>query len=580
MQNTVLGISFGHHESSVFIVNPNDASKNLFIAEEWVSRVKGDSRFPSFSLNFIKENYSELFESISTIVHFQRPLRNFLGAGLGWAPLSANHAKLKFRQFHSTDIFVEKNIKNFFKKRIQILYCDHHYSHVLNNVAFLPKLSENLNRMHVIFDGYGDGKSGGVYIEKLENQEYKLKQVEEFSLDESLGILYSAITEWAGFTPNEDEYKVMALASFGSEKYVKDAMKICYYDKLLKKIKIDKEYFNYERYDQKSYNSKFTEVFGFPDVEVLDPGLLWNSNLCNVIFAFQRALEECVFDVIDASLSRHLAINVRYQIVCGGGVLHNSVLVGRLLARYGGDLFVPPCPGDLGSSIGAANFGLLCQKLSPLNSLSPYLGPPAEDLARFDNLFEKIESLENNALSVAINHIKNGDTLAVYSGQLEVGPRALGARSLICDGSSKIAVAKLNEKRKRREPFRPVAPICNEDFFKQISSMVNSNSRVLNWMGAVVKVDDVNYQEACIHHDRTIRVQTIPTAELDFRIPELEFYKKILSSGINFLGNTSFNISGDPMVFRAEDVYVNLYRLGIDYVYNYGNFYKIKNVYD
>ena len=579
MKNSVMGISYGHHESSIFVYNPDDGKK-LFIAEEWVSRVKGDSRFPKFSIDFIKENYKDLFASISTVVHFQKPLRNYLGSGLNKSSFNKDHIKLKFRQFHSTDIFVENKIKKYFGKKIEVLFSDHHYSHILNNVAFLPKIHCGLKRIHLILDGYGDGKSGGVYLESIEGDKYKIDKVREFLLSESLGILYSAITEWSGFTPNEDEYKVMALASFGDGRYFEDARRICYFDKSAKKIKIDKAYFNYGTYNQSSFTEKFTEKFRYPDISELEPEKLWNSNLCNVIASFQNALEECVIDVIDSCVEQLTSAGSKFNIICGGGVLHNSVLVGKLISRFGADLFVPPCPGDLGSSIGAANFGLICKGFPLLNSLHPYLGPHAEDLEEFDHLFEKLVIKNSDVPSFVFDLLKKNETIAVYSGGLEIGPRALGARSLICDGDSRTAVEILNKKRKKREAFRPVAPICSKNYLDKILSPEISRSKVFNWMGAVVRINELNGGSSCIHHDGSIRVQTLPDDLDPSCASEVEFYHKILSYGINFLGNTSFNIAGDPMVFRAEDVYVNLSRLELGYVYNYGNLYKVKDLYD
>ena len=113
MKNAILGLSFGHHESSVFLFDQKDGKK-VFIAEEWVSRVKGDSRFPKFAIQFVKENYPDLFFSIGTVVHFQKPLRNFLGSGMRGSNLDVEHKKLKYRQFHSSDIFVKRYIKKIF----------------------------------------------------------------------------------------------------------------------------------------------------------------------------------------------------------------------------------------------------------------------------------------------------------------------------------------------------------------------------------------------------------------------------------------------------------------------------------
>ncbi|SVD72704.1 uncharacterized protein METZ01_LOCUS425558, partial [marine metagenome] len=269
-----------------------------------------------------------------------------------------------------------------------------------------------------------------------------------------------------------------------------------------KSIEIQAGYFNFENYNKKTFNEKFTNTFGFPDVVDLKPEKLWNSNLCNVILAFQRAIEQCVLELLDSILQKNEFVNENIQIACGGGVFHNSVLVGKLIKKYGVDIFVPPCPGDLGSSIGAVNFGLLSQGKEPLFEMSPFLGPVADDLESFQNLFECISLGEVTSTSTIMELLERDETIAIYSGRLEIGPRALGARSLICNGDSKSAVEALNEKRKKREPFRPVAPISNKDYLAEIIGPNMKLSPIFSWMGAVIGVADPEGigNPSCLHH--------------------------------------------------------------------------------
>jgi len=580
MTNTILGISYGHHESSIFLYDPVTNEK-LFIAEEWVSRVKGDSRFPNFSLTYLRNNYKHKYEKINKVVHFQKPLRNFLGSGMKKNILNADHYKLKLRKFHSTDIFVEKKIKKVIKNKCEILYCDHHYSHILTNVAFLPEIMPSKTRIHIILDGYGDGKSGGVYQESFLNSNYNIVKHKEFSYQHSLGLLYSSITEWAGFTPNEDEYKVMALASFGNESLLEKANQICYYDKNKKNIVIEHGYFNFDDYSHITFTSKFTDLFGFADVTDLDTKKLWGSNLCNVINAFQRTIEKCIFDLIDIYLES-LNLDKDSVIACGGGVFHNSVLVGKLLKKYGNKIFVPPCPGDMGSSIGAVNFGLLTSGLKPISNIWPFIGPKAEDLNSYNNLFKCVASGHIESV-VAIKELLNiNETVAIYNGNFEIGPRALGSRSLICNGNSLKAVTSLNERLKKRESFRPIAPICDDVLIRKILNIESDSlSTIFKWMGAVSEIINIDSEKSpsCMHHDKTIRVQSL-MENINNEYPPSYKLLKLLLNSFDFIGNTSFNIAGDPMVFQAEDVYVNLHRLGVDFVYNNENLYKIIDVYN
>lgn len=581
MKNTIVGISCGHHESSVFFYN-KETGNYLYLAEESVSRVKGDSKFPKFAIKYVEENNPELYSSVSTVVHFQKPLRNFLGSGIiDIEKLTKDHKLLKFRQFHSGDIFIKKEITKNFKNAKKIYYCSHHYSHVLTNIAFLPELGEGEKRLHLILDGYGDGSSGGVYLENNVNNKYNIEKIKSFHLQNSLGLMYSAVTEWAGFTPNEDEYKVMAIASFGSDTYSKIVDEICYFDKEKGEVIIDERFFNFKDISEKTYKEKFNEFFGDADVTNLVPELLWGSNLANVVAAFQRVLEKSIFSIIEFYINKiGINVNQKNALVCGGGVMHNSVLIGKLIEKYEQSVFVCPCPGDQGSSIGAANFGMLVDNNELISKLSPFVGPVAEDLNDYDHLFQKVGDVKESYQKI-LELLDADETIAIYSGKLEIGPRALGARSLICNGNSSKAVELLNEKRKKREAFRPIAPICNKKFLSQFIFPVNSESEIYNWMGAVIKMNSVKKIDnpSCVHHDNTIRVQTLMERKNENEPPSWDLIDELLKK-YNFVGNTSFNIAGDPMVFLAEDVYINLHRLDLKYVYNHGILFYVKDLYD
>ena len=115
----------------------------------------------------------------------------------------------KLRQFKKSDIYFEKEIKKIFNKIPEILYCPHHLSHVYSTEFLIGKSQQET--LNIVFDGYGEGLSGAIFKGLGKN----IQLLKKYKTESSLGLLYSGITEWMGFNPNEDEYKVMALAAYG-----------------------------------------------------------------------------------------------------------------------------------------------------------------------------------------------------------------------------------------------------------------------------------------------------------------------------------------------------------------------------
>jgi carbamoyltransferase len=558
----IVGISYGHHESSCTILS--NRGDLYFLREEWLSRVKLDYRFPKSSINYFLNNIIQ-DDTISTVCHFQKPLKNWVSIGTK-QNLSAENYLLKIRQFKNSDIFIEKDLKKVLKKnKFDLIYCPHHLSHALASKPFAKKKKS----LYLVLDGYGDGSSGAVFDDNFNTQNV-------FKPNQSLGLVYSAITEWAGFVPNEDEYKVMAIAAFG---------KPVFKDFILKNVMsfkngsifINESYFNFEDVSNSPLKPYFFKKFKKPQKSFLKTPLK-DKHLCNLIASFQAATESIVAELITSLIKEN---NVD-QIVCSGGLFHNSVLIGKLTKLFKKHILVPPCPGDAGSSIGAAFFGSIYKNwdLKKFNdkesTLSPFIGPEVRDIGKFEKLFELKSKGLKNSLSFAEELLKNDDIFATFDGRVEVGPRALGSRSLICNALSNRAVKKLNEIIKKREPFRPLAIMLNKSKFKTVFADDNHNELNLFWMGQV-NWSKSKTKYAFLHHDNSSRPQIVDEkSKFCDKINTPKLLMSLLNKG-NILSNTSFNIAGDPMVFEVEDVYINMIRMGIKYIFNNNNFYEIKN---
>lgn len=558
----IIGLSYGHHESSCTILS-NDGDL-YFLREEWLSRVKLDYRFPKSSINFFLNKIIKN-DKISTVCHFQKPLKNWASVGTT-DKLSPENYLLKIRQFKNSDIFIEKDLKEVLKKKkFELVYCPHHLSHALASKPF----AKNKKSIYLVLDGYGDGASGAVY-------DYDFNTLFNFNPNQSLGIVYSAITEWAGFIPNEDEYKVMAIAAYGKPVYKEFILKNIMSFKN-SSIYINESYFNFKDIALSPLKLNFFKKFKKPQKKFIKTPLK-DKHLCDVIASFQSATETIVEELISSLLIKNNAD----QVVCSGGLFHNSVLIGKLSKIFDKEIFVPPCPGDAGSSIGAAFFGSLYNnwKLKKFNdknlTLSPFIGPKVSDLLEFEKLFELKTKTFNESLDFAQKLLSEDQIFATYDGRTEIGPRALGSRSLICNALSKVAVKNLNEIIKKRESFRPLAIMVNQKNFSNVFKQDKSDLLNLLWMGQV-NWTNTKKNYAFLHHDRSSRPQLV----LDkFKFCDKQTPPKLLLSLLskqNILSNTSFNIAGDPMIFDIEDVYINMIRMGIKFVYNNNKFYEIKN---
>mmetsp|Transcript_46767 Transcript_46767/g.113984 ORF Transcript_46767/g.113984 Transcript_46767/m.113984 type:complete len:1053 (-) Transcript_46767:41-3199(-) len=297
----------------------------------------------------------------------------------------------------------------------------------------------------------------------------------------------------------------------------------------------------------------------------------------------QIDLEDIVLDFV-----KHFKSETGETNLCiAGGVGLNSVLNGRLARELGfSQTFISPYPGDDGIAVGCCAYGLfgneildgrrtsqddddslLSSSLCPpiwKESLSPYLGPmPTEDdiLDALEDAapwleYESVED-EDVRVGIAAREIENGGVIAWYTGRSELGPRALGHRSILADPRKKGLVRFINEFVKKRESFRPFAPSAlvehaTEWFDLGVEDDSSSNVSPYMSMTAMVKEEKRARIPAVTHVDGSSRLQTV-TAESEPLYHQLisKFYEL---TGVPMVLNTSFNtLPGEPIVESPKD---------------------------
>tara|TARA_B110000305_G_C19450567_1_gene647660 strand:+ start:1377 stop:3065 length:1689 start_codon:yes stop_codon:yes gene_type:complete len=550
-----LGVSAFYHESSVALVSKNGDLID-FQKEEWHSRVKGDKSFPKLSIEKIIKDNQDDYPNITEIIFYERPLRAWLTV---IKDTIKNHGYLNdlsknyFRNFFNGSMSFYKEISKFKElKKCKIKYFDHHLSHtysaLMYSESFFPKIS-------VVIDGIGDNKTISIY--KI-NSLTDINLIWSLDYPYSVGLFYSAITDFLGYGVNNGEFKVMALSSYGKPVFKDEFYKIMNFKD--GKFNFDTSFFSYQYSTNKSYSEKLLNLIGEPrmslnNLDMTDPNF---SKYADIASSAQKILEEIVIKIFDYAYKKTKINNFIFS----GGVALNSTLVSKISdLSYINSLEIPPSPGDSGASIGAA-FYLSCDpKITKPISVNLYTGKVKYSKYFIEQKLNKLYD-DKNIIKGAAELINDQKIICTCLGNIETGPRALGNRSFLCDARNEELVKKLNSDIKRRSDFIPTAPVMSIETSKKYFLINKINEKLAETMSTIVMANDnalLRYK-SILHFDFTARIQIAK---------KNTFISNLLSSeNANFeiLANTSFNISSDPMVYSLEDAIMTMKRTGLKYL--------------
>jgi carbamoyltransferase len=386
-----------------------------------------------------------------------------------------------------------------------VKYVGHHESHAA--AGFFTSPFEQA--VILVVDAIGEWDT----ISAWEGSGRSLRKLWKQRYPHSLGLLYSAFTHRIGLKPNEEEYILMGMAAYGEAVY----RKLIWEDFVA-------------RFDPPCLVLKENVHRG---IRWWRPELQDRENIAASI--------QSVTETILVGLARWLAKETRKRhLVLMGGVALNCV-ANTKIAREGlfDDIWIMPNPGDAGSSIGA----IAAHTRRPVSWVHPYLG---HDIDR---------ELDING---AVSALKAGEVVGVANGRAEFGPRALGNRSLLADPRGPLAKDRVN-RIKKREPFRPFAPIIMAEYAHEYFDMPVKASP---YMQFVANVRHPELFPAICHYDNTARVQTL-TRDQNGRIYQLleRFYSE---TGCPLLLNTSLNIKGEPLVNTWADAQRFAEHTGVD----------------
>ena len=434
--------------------------------------------------------------------------------------------------------------------KLKVHLVDHHLAHAAS--SFIPSGFDEA----AIFSADGIGSDGTCTLLAV-GRGTSIRELRRVKFPHSLGAFYSVVTEYLGFYPTCDEGKVMGLAPFGTDRYVKDFRGMVHLGPK-GAYELDLSWFAHHLTGKHRVSAKFVDRFGPPRPRVRAP---IEQHYADIAYALQVTLEE-----VGLHIARWLHQETGLTNLCvAGGVALNSVMNGRLLLETPfTNFFAHPAASDAGTAAGAALYVssrvLGTTPRRPTSSI--FLGPEFDEATMEQSLIRA--GLPYTRPADIARHtaerIAAGQIVGWFQGRMECGPRALGNRSILADPRSHESKPRLNEKVKHRELFRPFAPSAllerAGDYFASDypSPVMLLVFDVLEHRRAEVP--------AITHVDGTARVQTVSRADNPTYWGLIKSFEEI--TGVPMVVNTSFNDNDEPIVCTPDDAVRCFLKTGLD----------------
>ncbi|MEQ1696349.1 MAG: carbamoyltransferase C-terminal domain-containing protein [Hyphomicrobiaceae bacterium] len=438
----------------------------------------------------------------------------------------------------------------------RIVSVGHHESH-----AAMFFVSPFEDATVIVMDGFGDDSSTSVFTgsgNQLERQWHG-------GFFDSLGMVYTLVTRHLGFEVFE-EGTVMALAALGTDRQTAKMRELI----TLTgdgQFRVDMSYFDFDRYGLiQPFKQKFVDTFGPPRKR----GEPLSDHHKDLAFALQALAEDVILHVVKAARQRFPSRNLVFV----GGVALNCVANARLVAESGFDrVWVPPCASDTGVPLGSALYHTHQTLGQPrrMAMTHAYYGlaySDAEIEAALTLAGMRYQRCDDEELTLRVaQDLADGKIVGWYQGRYEIGPRALGNRSILASPITPGVRDRINQRVKFREAFRPFAPsVLAEhatDYFEidQPDPFMTLAPRVRPGMAARIP--------AAVHVDGTARIQTVERAANPRYHALIEAFGRL--TGVPILLNTSFN-KQEPVVAHPREAISCFLRTQMD-VLVLGNFY-------
>jgi len=551
----VLGISCYYHDAAACLVR--DGVVLAAAEEERFSRRKHDARFPRGATAYCLEAIGGGVADLDAVVFYEKPLRRLervLRVNAAHPGVSDRQTLSALRLLACEGLRLEEVLDREFGYRGPVYYSEHHLSHAAS--AFYPSPFEEATVLTL--DGVGEEATTALFAASGAS----LEPLHEIRYPHSLGLFYAALTAFLGFRVNDDEYKVMGLASYGRPSFAREIGSLI---RLRDDggFDLDLDAFSFVHDEGRMFSDRMIDRLGPPRL----PNEPITERHKDLAASLQQVTEEAILHVVRAA--RRMAPS--RNLCLAGGVAHNCVANWRI-KREGGfeGLFIQPASGDSGGAMGAALFGYHNldggRPRSPRSTHSTCLGPQfGEDevragLERHGLSFRRFEA---DALCEETASLIHDDFIVGwFQGPMEFGPRALGRRSILANPCNPDMMDILNARVKFREDFRPFAPAIIEES----ASLYFDIEEVSPYMLLVPKVHPhmAHRIPSVTHVDGTARVQTVSHEENPLFHDLISAFGR--RSGVPVVINTSFNIRGEPIVCSPDDAIRCFLHTDIDYL--------------
>jgi carbamoyltransferase len=477
----ILGISAGFHDAAATVI---DSTGNILFAghSERYSKIKNDADLCNNLMSDVMD-----CGTIDHVAYYERPWakqlrRLYSGQGVEWNKLTTK--RILQQQFGPC--VLPKKISNH----------NHHLCHAAAGFQTSPFAHR---ATVVVIDAIGEWDTISIWGAEYVNGQAKYKRLWGQTYPHSIGLFYSAITQRVGLHPLDEEYITMGMAAWGKTTNLTSII-----DAVIQ--------------DEHEVKFKYNMHTG------IDDEFMSGTTNEDIAATAQSLAERLIYNVMIRARNFKWSNNLVYM----GGVALNC-LANRNLGNYFENIWIMPCPGDAGSSLGAAALAY-GQRI------------------KWNNAFLGRNIAGDYPTDKLLDHLLSEQIVGVASGRAEFGPRALGNRSLLADPRGKEIKDKVNEI-KRRQKFRPFAPVILEEHVRNYFDIPDGfcDSRYMQVIGRCLHPD---LFPAITHVDGTSRIQTVPKDGSGIRQLLEAWYAK---TGCPMLLNTSLNVRGKPMVNDRND---------------------------
>lgn len=581
----VLGLSCGFHDAAAALVIDGDIT--AAVEEERLTRRKHDPSFPARAADVALAIGGVGPRDVDVVAIHEKPLdvlHRHVSTRVRSGPLGLGATLTTTPRVAREQLGLGHQIARWFRRRgartPPVHFHEHHSSHAA--AAFYP--SPHHSAAVLTVDGVGEWATAT----RGWGRGRRLEVVDELRFPDSLGLLYSAFTQYCGFRVNSGEGELMGLAPFGEPRYA---------DRILERlvelnddgsIQMDQRYFAYV-HGRRTINRRFEELFDGPARPL---GASPTRREADLAASVQAVTEQVV-----AAMARQAHRDTGERNLClSGGVALNCVVNGKVL-RDGpfDDVWVQPAAGDAGSALGAAlltwHDTLGRERDAPPHDAmkGAFLGPSfgRDEVTAWLELngIEHVAVEDDDERSrLVAGRLDAGAVVGWFCGRMEFGPRALGHRSILADPRSPVVQRRVNALVKERAAFRPFAPAVLADRvgdwfehrgdapYMTFTAQVHRSRRVdaARDVDEPVDPDDLEAVVAQVrssipavtHVDGSARIQTVD----ETRNPELARLLRAFDdrTGCPVLLNTSFNARDEPIVCSPADAYRTFRRTGLD----------------